>query len=573
MDRAALARLPYLATLPATRSETPTVSVLGEGHARLLPELIALMGTVPSQAFRRVAHQRGAATFPAGLPPRREAARPTVPRAASGVADGEPGSHHPRSVGAAPTVATSRWVAASARRDSTARVDPLRGNDDRAVGSAAPRYLSTGDVVGGRYRVCRTLGEGGMGVVYLVEHLKLARPFALKLMHPTAETEATAVDRFAREAISSARLEDARVARAIDYGQTETGRAYLVMPWIRGRTLRRYLEGGEVFDWRRASEIAAQIADTLVEMHRAALVHRDIKPSNIMVEVLAGGADRVTLLDLGAVHVLPVAAPSLAAANLTLQGTFVGTPGYVAPEQAIDGRVSTAADVYSLGVVLWELIVGRRPFADGEVAQLVTRQLCETIPPLTTASGDVTVPLELDRLVRAMLSPRSENRPASAAEVARALRALLNVDAARPTPRSAWSEDRPFIPRESASRSGAAVAAAATFAPGLDCGASDDPPWELALRLFPLLLGGMAVRALFSLVALTAIALVLAGAPEDGKSALDGPPAQGAIVAGTELLAPRARGWAKKAGVSADRYGVDRGETPVANDWRKRGEP
>ncbi|MGE0788560.1 MAG: protein kinase [Sandaracinaceae bacterium] len=323
-----------------------------------------------------------------------------------------------------------------------------------------------GRVIDERYRIDSLLGEGGMGAVFEAQHLKLKKAVALKVIHPEFAGDGEVAKRFVREAMASAQLEHPHVAGAIDYGTLEEGGAYLVMQLVRGRSLRDELDDSGALGWVRACEIGAQIADALGAAHKAGIVHRDLKPDNVMLEPQDDGTSRVLVLDFGIARIADdKSLAGVAGQALTRVGTVIGTPGYMAPEQALGEPVDFRVDLYALGLLLFEMVAGRRLFEIDDLTAIVTRQLTEDVP--TLSSLGFHVPQELEDLIGRMLTRDRTERPGSAAEVRETLKRLvlsaqlsriasgehslpdvgaaLAGDAMRPSPPS---------PREAATRNG-----------------------------------------------------------------------------------------------------------------------
>jgi serine/threonine-protein kinase len=300
-----------------------------------------------------------------------------------------------------------------------AQTGPLPPDSDGSGFSAA---TWSGRIIDGRYRVLELLGQGGMGAVFLAEHIKLGKKVALKVILPQFAGDGELAERFAREAMASAKLDHPHVASAIDYGTLPEGGAYLVMQYVRGRSLRQALES-EDGGWRFACEIGAQIADALAAAHAEGIVHRDLKPENVILEPREGGTELVKVLDFGVARVVshdPQGGSTGKA--LTRIGTVLGTPGYMAPEQALGEVVDARADLYALGVVLWEVTAKRTLFPEQELTAIVTAQLTATPPRLGSIVPDV--PAELDDLVSRLLARNREARPSRAAEVRDVLKRL-----------------------------------------------------------------------------------------------------------------------------------------------------
>jgi len=281
-----------------------------------------------------------------------------------------------------------------------------------------------GRTIDDRYRIEALLGEGGMGAVMLAEHLKLQKKVALKVILPQFAGVGELAERFAREAMASGQLDHPHIASALDYGTLPEGGAYLVMQYVRGQSLREVMKT-HVHDWAFACEVGAQIADALSAAHAARIVHRDLKPENVMLEARDGGSEalHVRVLDFGVARVVgDEAAEGTGTRKLTRVGTILGTPGYMAPEQALGETVDERADLYALGVLLWECIVGRELFDGADVPAIVTAQLMQPIEPI--AIFVPTVPAELDAMVFRLLAPKRDDRPGKAAEVRDTLRKL-----------------------------------------------------------------------------------------------------------------------------------------------------
>lgn len=295
-----------------------------------------------------------------------------------------------------------------------------------------------GRVLDDRYRVLQLLGEGGMGAVYVAEHLKLHKKVALKVIRAELAGNGEVAIRFAREAMATAQFEHPHVASAIDYGTLPEGGAYFVMQLVNGTSLAHILAEQKRIPWYKACELTAQVADALTAAQDAGIVHRDLKPENILIEDRNDSSQLVRILDFGIAHVPKTDAPApegaMATRELTKLGSVMGTPGYMAPEQAVGEPSDHRTDLYALGVVLWESIVGRHLWDDKEITTLFTRQLSNTAPSVKQASGDPTVPDALDRLVQLMLERSPNDRPASAAYVRDRLREFSKPESTNSTP-------------------------------------------------------------------------------------------------------------------------------------------
>jgi serine/threonine protein kinase len=298
-----------------------------------------------------------------------------------------------------------------------------------------------GRVLDDRYRIDRLLGEGGMGAVFVAEHLTLHKEVALKVVRKELAGNGEVATRFAREAMATAQFEHPHVASAIDYGTLPEGGAYFVMQLVRGRSLRALLARDKKLPWRRVCNLLAQVGDALSAAKSSGIVHRDLKPDNILVESREDGSELAKVLDFGIARVAPREGPgpegAQASRELTRVGTVMGTPGYMAPEQAVGDRVDHRADLYALGVMLWECIAGRELWHGEDLTTVVARQMTEAVPSL--AAHDPTVPEQLDTLVQKLTSRMPSDRPDSAGEVRDTLRTLaLGPDRPQPAQSSAF---------------------------------------------------------------------------------------------------------------------------------------
>ena len=288
----------------------------------------------------------------------------------------------------------------------------------------------TGRELAGRYVIRERLGEGGMGVVYVAEHLHLKRRLALKVIHPNLAKHEALLLRFEREALATGQLDHPHIAAAIDFGKLEDGGAFIVMPLVRGRSLQHELDVTGPLPARRVALLGAQIADALSAAHALGIVHRDLKPDNVLLEKRDDGSEAVKVLDFGVASLTGQSANiSVDARPLTQAGTVLGTPGYMSPEQATAGEIDQRTDLYALGVIVWEMCRGARLFDGDDITQIFAKQFAELPPALEL--GLQPGGRALSQLVARLLAWDKNERPSAAAEVRDALRAI----AAMPEPR------------------------------------------------------------------------------------------------------------------------------------------
>ncbi len=306
---------------------------------------------------------------------------------------------------------------------------PPEGPRERDPSGAAPERM-LGRVLGNRYRVLSRLGEGGMGTVYLCEHTVLQRRFALKVLRADLGGDPELAERFRNEAIAASRIGQENVVDVVDFGGEDEGALYYVMEALDGRSLGAILREEGPLPVERALALLEQVCRALGAAHARGVVHRDVKPENVFVVRRAGTSDeQVKVLDFGISHV--PAAPGCE--RLTRAGAIIGTPEYMAPEQATGGAVDHRADVYAVGVLAFEMLTGALPIeAPTEIATLVAAQTQLADPPSRRNSA---VPPEVDALVLRALAKRPEDRhptmAAFAAEIARLRGALATASSLR----------------------------------------------------------------------------------------------------------------------------------------------
>jgi serine/threonine-protein kinase len=281
-----------------------------------------------------------------------------------------------------------------------------------------------GVVIDGRYRIDGRLAAGGMGEVFRATHVELGRPLALKMMKPELSGDSSFVDRFRREAMTASRLGHPHIVDIIDSGRTAEGQFYFVMEFLEGESLADVIARGPV-EPRLALTLVSQMAEALDSAHKAGVIHRDLKPDNVIV-LQRGGRPFVKLVDFG----LAKAVSPSADQKQTTVGIIMGTPQYMAPEQAAGLPVDSRADLYALGLVLYELLMGEPPLT-GETASLVMAAHISTPAPRLPDR----FPSALRDLVVRMLAKHPDVRPASMAEVLNELRAIPASVEAKPSSR------------------------------------------------------------------------------------------------------------------------------------------
>ena len=273
-----------------------------------------------------------------------------------------------------------------------------------------------GRIIGGRYRLVRILGKGGMGSVWLADHMTLQTPVAIKLIDSETARNPNARARFDREARIAAKIRSPHVVQILDHGTTEEGEPYIAMECLSGESLRERLGARGRLTPAETGRIVSHIGRAMTRAHESGLVHRDLKPENIFITI-DGDDEIVKVLDFGIAKAPD--ALSLAGIDPTRTGALLGTPYYMSPEQAQGLKtVDTRSDLWSLGVVAFECLTGHRPFLAAALGPLIAKILGGPIPVPSQVAVDARLPAEIDAWMRKALSRAPADRFASAKELA-----------------------------------------------------------------------------------------------------------------------------------------------------------
>jgi serine/threonine protein kinase len=294
-----------------------------------------------------------------------------------------------------------------------------------------------------RYRVIRKIGQGGMGAVYEARQVAMDRPVALKVVLPGQHRDEV-VQRFNREMKTSSRLAHPNIVRVYDWGKTPDGAFFLAMELLQGESLKARLQRGPM-PVDTAISVGKQILRALTAAHAENIIHRDLKPENVMLCTVHGERDQVRVLDFGIAIFAPGSdEPS---ARITATGMLVGTPTYISPEQIGGEPVDARSDLYSFGIVFYEMIVGKVPFEDKDRPLRVLQLHMTETPRAVSLAAVQQVPEWIDRLVARLLAKYPDDRPASAQV---ALDEIATNDTSEPTTLSRSSvpplAERPTVP-------------------------------------------------------------------------------------------------------------------------------
>ena len=295
----------------------------------------------------------------------------------------------------------------STQYEDDQRFCPLDGSALKSLSGAADLV---GSVIADRYHVIRKLGEGGMGQVYLAEHVRMGRKSAVKVLHPGMVNDADAISRFNREASNASRISHPHVAAIYDFGETSDGLIYLAMEFVEGEPLTDIIERGAL-PAARAANIVRQAGEALAVAHDLGIVHRDLKPDNIMIARNRDGSDCVKVVDFGIAK-----AANVEAQKVTRTGLIVGTPEYMSPEQLAGDPLDGRSDIYSLALVGFAMLTGRLPFPSETAQESMIMRLTDRPRSLAEMKPEVKWPAQLQAVMDRALARDAASRYTSAAD-------------------------------------------------------------------------------------------------------------------------------------------------------------
>jgi serine/threonine-protein kinase len=298
------------------------------------------------------------------------------------------------------------------------------------VSHAADTLIGT--TLSERYLIHSLIGEGGMGKVYAAEHVLMHKRVAIKILHKDLTRMPDVVQRFEREAMAAANIDHPNVAAATDFGHLPDGSVFLVLEYVEGISLRSEIANGPV-DVPRALHIGRQIASAMSSAHARGIVHRDLKPENVMLVEKAGDPDFVKVLDFGIAKVRTQHACDRSAdplqsetgQTITKSGMIFGTPEYMAPEQALGEEADGRADQFALGVILFELLTGRRPYRSNNQVGILGQQLKGPPPTVADAMPHLVLPEALSGIISRMMATERAQRFDDSRDVVEAFETIL----------------------------------------------------------------------------------------------------------------------------------------------------
>ncbi len=317
-----------------------------------------------------------------------------------------------------------------------------------------------GRQIAGRYQVLERLGEGAMGEVYLVEHVALGRKEALKILHATLDDNPDLVNRFRREARATNRLQHPNIVVVYDFGQLPDDRFFITTEYAEGESLDILLRKQGALTVPRALHVLAQLADAIDHAHSRGVIHRDLKPGNMVLVEKRGQADVLKVLDFGIAKII---APDYSETMIaTKQGQVFGTPAYMAPEQVGGQGADPRIDLYALGCIAHELVVGLPPFA-GKTIEVMNAHLVKAAPRASERRREAGIPAQLDDIILRLLEKDPDRRFQTGKEVVAALRAVPGFPSDERSTAGRRRPSMPAMPRDTTHSMPAALGMAETM--------------------------------------------------------------------------------------------------------------
>jgi serine/threonine protein kinase len=335
----------------------------------------------------------------------------------------------------------------------------------------------------GEYRIVERIGTGGMGSVYKAEQPSMNRMVAVKVLHKKFAERDDLVSRFRREARAMSQLSHPNTARVYKFGELDDGSSYFVMDYMEGKNLAHAVREQGPMAFERAINIMVQVCGALDEAHRAGIIHRDLKPENIFLTNQAGTADFPKVLDFG---LAKVSEKQMGRGSMmvTQQGMVFGTPEFMSPEQTQGEKLDRRSDIYSLGLILYELLTGKLPFEATKPLEIMKAHVQEPPIPLSERVDGLSFPAQLDQVLEKSLRKRPDDRYPDAVAFALALKECLPPDMLKTGAMRALPSDPPGAKPRS-------EAPPAARAPSMDAQVIDDEPVQVPVSRGPMLMLGV----------------------------------------------------------------------------------
>jgi len=315
--------------------------------------------------------------------------------------------------------------------------DPARSGNTQADETPPPGDETSqviGSILAERYSVLRLIGEGGMGRVYEAEHIGIGKRVAVKVLHPAYTRTPDVVERFKREARAASRIGHQNIVNVTDSGTTSDGHFFFVMEFIEGQELGLVIHREGRFSFKRAFRIADKMCQALQAAHTAGIIHRDLKPENVLLITHEGRPDFVKVLDFGIAKSseMEESTQTKAGRRLTRPGVAMGTPEYMAPEQAAGKPADPRSDIYAVGSILYEMLTGHPPYEGENVMEVLHKKATESPAPLAEQRPDV--PVLVTALVERAMARNPDDRPQTMASFALEITLVLEAFVGRRTP-------------------------------------------------------------------------------------------------------------------------------------------
>ncbi|MBK9142065.1 MAG: serine/threonine protein kinase [Candidatus Melainabacteria bacterium] len=276
-----------------------------------------------------------------------------------------------------------------------------------------------GSIISDRYEVHEEIGRGIFGAVYEGFHRQMEKPIAIKVLFQQVEADDTGFKRFHREAQAASVLNHPNIVKIYDFGVSDTGRPYIIMDRVEGQNLKDILLKEGRMEATRALPVFLQICDALAHLHEHGFLHRDIKPDNIILHDTAFQKDYATLVDFGIAK--KINEPKNR--KLTMEGTVVGTPAYMSPEQVMGKKLDNRSDIYAFGVLMYVVLTSKLPISGGDAIETMTKQVTDNPIDIGRACPGIKIPKGLEMIINKALSKSPQDRQKSMRELYQQLKA------------------------------------------------------------------------------------------------------------------------------------------------------